>query len=690
LPVHIELNGEWFGHPDAGQETVFPFGQILAHLARTRALGAGSIVGAGTIGNADPKRGNARITEARVRQMLAGVADAHLHPYLKHGDRCAHGGARSATTQRVRFHRSARRHPSGATDTMSWDYEPPWRDMRFVIEELLDLPAHWARMPALAHADAELAAQLIDEAGRFARKVLLPLNASGDLEGCRLYAGAVHTPKGFRAAYQAFVAAGWPALACDAASGGQGLPQVLNAAVYEMLAACNHAWTMYPGLLHGAYECLHRHGSAELRERYLAKIVSGEWLATMALTESQAGSDLGRIATRAQPRDDGSYAISGGKIFISGGDHDLSDNIVHLVLARMPDAPPGSKGLTLFLAPKHLPDGTRNAVFCDGLEHKLGIKGSATCVLRLEAATGWIVGEPNRGLAAMFAMMNAARLHVGLQGLGHAEVATQNALRYAQERVQGGGQPIANHPGVQRTLLSLRARVEGGRALAYWVAQLIDVVEHSDDPAETARAQTLAALLTPVVKACLSQHGFEAASDALQLWGGHGYVRDYGIEQTLRDARIAMIYEGSNEIQAIDLLLRKGVCDGGRGFELLFDELAASLPDDALHGAAVRRALVQVRETLARVLGAAAQDAQAPLRVATDWLQAMGIALYAHGFARADALAARALAAGSAEPEFYRAKRATADCWMRQMLPRLQAHLAVIDTELVPAVSRGS
>jgi len=328
-------------------------------------------------------------------------------------------------------------------------------------------------------------------------------------------------------------------------------------------------------------------------------------------------------------------------------------------------------------------------VFCDGLEHKLGIKGSATCVLRLEAATGWVVGEPNRGLAAMFAMMNAARLHVGLQGLGHAEAAMQNALRYAQERVQGGGLPIARHPAVQRTLLSLRARVEGSRALAYWAAQLIDVAEHSDDPAESARAQTLAALLTPVVKACLSQHGFEAASDALQLWGGHGYVRDYGIEQTLRDARIAMIYEGSNEIQAIDLLLRKGVGDAGRGFGLLFDELEASLSSDALHGDAVRRVLVQLREVLARVLVAAAQDAQVPLRAAADWLQALGIALYAHGFARADALAAQALAAGSTEPDFYRAKRETASYWMRQMLPRLQAHLAIIDAELVP-VAAGS
>eukprot|EP01036_Dinobryon_divergens_P050663 gene50663-67827_t len=300
--------------------------------------------------------------------------------------------------------------------------------MRFVIDEVLGAPAAWQAQQAFDGLDAETAAQVLAEAGRFAAEVLAPLNGPGDLEGCRWQGGEVTTPAGYRAAYQAFVEGGWPALACDPACGGQGLPQLLNAALYEMLAGANHGWTMYPGLLHGAYECLHAHAPAELRERYLAKVTSGEWLSTMCLTEAHAGSDLGLLRTRAVPQDDGSFAVTGSKIFISGGEHDLTDNIVHMVLARLPEAPAGTKGLSLLLVPKLLPDGRRNTLRCDGIEKKMGLKGSATCVMSFEAATGWLVGEPHRGLAAMFLMMNAARLHVGLQGLGHLEVATQNAL----------------------------------------------------------------------------------------------------------------------------------------------------------------------------------------------------------------------------------------------------------------------
>ena len=573
-----------------------------------------------------------------------------------------------------------------------WHYNPPWRDMRFVIEELLELPCHWATMPGLESLDAAMAQQVIDEAGRFASEVLLPTNAPGDLEGCTWQGGQVRTPRGYREAYVAFVEAGWPTLACDPDCGGQGLPQVLNAALYEMLAACNHAWSMYPGLLHGAYECLHRHATPALRERYLAKVASGEWLATMCLTEAQAGSDLGLISSRAVARDDGSHAVSGTKIFISGGEHDLTENIVHLVLARLPDAPAGSRGLSLFLVPKRLPGesgqtlGARNALVCDGIEKKMGIKGSATCVMRFEGATGWLVGEPHRGLAAMFPMMNAARVHVGLQGLGHAEAATQNALSYARERLQSrapaaagpGPHAIVQHAAMRRVLLSLRARVEGGRMLAYSSAHLIDVAERSADPRQRERAQVLAALLTPVVKACLTEHGFQAASDALQVWGGHGYVHDFGIEQTLRDSRISMIYEGSNEIQAIDLLVRKGVADAGRGFGLLFDELDATLPADAEHAVTVRHALSELREALQRILDASRDDAELPYRVAGDWMRALGTVLYAHGFARADVLAANALAGGTPEESFYREKRETAAFWMRFMLPEFGARLACI------------
>jgi alkylation response protein AidB-like acyl-CoA dehydrogenase len=334
---------------------------------------------------------------------------------------------------------------------MAWHYTAPLREMRFVIEQVLKAPASWSACAAFADLDIETTEAILEEAARFASEKLLPINASGDAQGCVLEAGQVRTPDGYREAYRAFVEGGWPALPCDPAWGGQGLPLLVDAALREMLVACNHAWTMYPDLLHGAYETIKAHASDELKDRYLRRIASGECLAAMALTEPQAGSDLGQLTTRATPQADGSLRITGSKIFISGADHDLTDNIVHLVLCRLPDAPPGSKGISLALVPKILPDGTRNAWQVDSLEHKLGIHGSATCALRYEGATGWLIGEANRGLAAMFLMMNSARLHVGLQGLGHQEMATQNALTYAAERVQMK-QPIDQHPAVRHTL----------------------------------------------------------------------------------------------------------------------------------------------------------------------------------------------------------------------------------------------
>ncbi len=466
-----------------------------------------------------------------------------------------------------------------------WQYEAPLRDMRYVIEDVLGLPAQWAALPAFAELDVDTARAVLAEAARFATEVLAPNNANDDLEGCTLAEGEVRTPRGYKEAYRAFVAAGWPALACDPAVGGQGLPQVLNAALYEMLAAANHAWTMYPGLLHGAYECLHLHASEELKQRYLGKVVSGEWLSTMCLTEAHAGSDLGLLATRATPAADGSYRLKGTKIFISGGEQDLTDNIVHLVLARLPDAPPGTKGISLFLAPKFLPDGSRNPLRCDGIEKKMGIKGSATCVMAFDGATGWLVGEPNRGLQAMFAMMNAARLHVALQGLAHAQNAHRNAVVYAHERLQSraplregkaAADPIVLHPAMRRTLLRQRVLVEGARLIAYEAAHLIDLAEHAGDAAQRERAQEQAALLTPVLKSFLTDNGFALASDALQVFGGHGYTHDWGIEQCLRDARIAMIYEGTNQIQAIDLVVRKLVADGGRAFAAWLETLSPS------------------------------------------------------------------------------------------------------------------
>ncbi len=532
-----------------------------------------------------------------------------------------------------------------------WTYEPPLEQIRFVLEDVLDAPASWSACPPIAGVDASLSRQILDEAGRFAAQALAPTNAPGDLHGCRLEDGAVRTPPGFRDAYRAFVDGGWPALSCAVEDGGQGLPGVLDAALFEMLVSANHAWTMYPALLHGAYRTLKEHAAPELRERYLPKLASGEWLAAMALTEPQAGSDLGLVRTIARPAPDGSVRVSGGKIFISGGDHDLSENIVHLVLCRLPDAPPGSKGLSLALVPKFLPDATRNTFACEGLEHKMGIHGSATCVMRYDEATGWLVGEPHRGLAAMFVMMNAARLHVGLQGVGHLELATQNAIRYAGERLQmraasrdgdpaAAADPIIRHPAMRRTLLGLQSLTLGLRVVAYRCAVLLDEAEHHPQPDRRAQAVRWCGLLTPVVKAFATHHGFHGASAALQVWGGYGYVREYGIEQCVRDARIAMIYEGTNEIQAIDLLVRKVVSDGGSALGELLGELEREIGECAKQPAlesfasALHGQIDRARDAVRAATGGARDDPEWPLRVADDFLMGVGYTLLAWAWAR--------------------------------------------------------
>lgn len=519
-----------------------------------------------------------------------------------------------------------------------WSYTPPLRAMQFVIEHVLQAPAAWASMPAFAELDAPTARAVLEEAGKFAAGVLAPINSAGDLKGCIWRDGEVITPDGYREAYASFVEGGWAALGCDTEDGGQGLPALLNAAFNEMMAAANHGWTMYPGLLHGAYECLKAHGTPELKQRYLQKIVSGEWLATMNLTEPQAGSDLALLRSKADPLPDGSYRLTGSKIFISGGEHDLTENIVHLVLARLPDAPAGTRGISLFLAPKILPDGSRNAIRCEGIEKKMGIKGSATCAMSFEAAVGWLIGEPNRGLAAMFVMMNSARLHVGLQGLGHLEAAQQNARAYAVERVQGRGQPIAAHPAVRHTLWRLRAQADAGRVLAYWCAALIDEAHRHPDEARRQAANAHVGLLTPVVKAFLTELGHRGADDALQVWGGYGYIHEYGIEQTVRDSRIAMIYEGTNEIQAIDLLQRKVLADGGLQLTALLSALEADA-DDLPHAyesfaAALREQTAAARNATQALLAGAAGDPEWLLRAADDYLRALGLTLLGWAWCR--------------------------------------------------------
>ena len=458
-------------------------------------------------------------------------------------------------------------------------YIAPLRDMQFVMHELLNVEGELKDLPKHADLDAETINQVLEEAGKFCSEVIFPLNQSGDAEGCKWQDGVVTTPKGFKQAYRQYVEAGWPALACDPEYGGQGLPMFVNNALYEMMNSANQAWTMYPGLSHGAYECLHAHGTPEQKAAYLGKLVSGEWTGTMCLTEPHCGTDLGLLRTKAEPNGDGSYAITGTKIFISSGEHDMAANIIHLVLARLPDAPIGTKGISLFVVPKFLPDasgnlGERNGIQCGSIEHKMGIHANATCVMNLDGARGWLVGEANRGLNAMFVMMNAARLGVGMQSLGLTEVSFQNALVYAKDRLQmrslSGAKapdkpadPIIVHPDVRRMLLTQKAYAEGGRAFSYWIALTLDKeLSHADESVRRESAD-LVALLTPIVKAFLSDNAFEATNHGMQVYGGHGFIQEWGMEQYVRDARINMIYEGTNSIQSLDLLGRKVLGDMG-------------------------------------------------------------------------------------------------------------------------------
>ncbi|RZI41107.1 acyl-CoA dehydrogenase [Herbaspirillum sp. HC18] len=573
-------------------------------------------------------------------------------------------------------------------------YTPPLKDMQFVLSDLLDAPATLRTFPAFADIDAALMQQVSEEAGRFASEILSPLNAQGDRIGCRLENGNVRTPPGFAEAYRQFCEAGWPALACAPEHGGQGLPHVLNCVLFEMLSAANHGWTMYPGLLHGAYACLSAHATEDLKARYLSKLASGEWLATMCLTEAHAGSDLGLLRTKAVPAEDGTYRITGSKIFISGGDQDMTDNIVHLVLARLPDAPPGSRGISLFLAPKYLPDGTRNAATCTGIEHKMGIHGSATCAMQFDGATGWLVGEPNRGLGAMFVMMNAARLHVSLQGLGIAETAYQNALAYARERLQmkavkrdenrlrQPADPIVMHPAVQRLLMTQRAYVEGGRMLAYWVGLMLDTAEHHPDPQARHDAHEQMSLLTPILKSMLTEQGFVGASQALQVYGGHGFVCETGIEQYVRDARVTMIYEGSNEIQAIDLVVRKILGDGGARLERFLTQVEATVNNDQPdamqgHAAALAGLAQRIREVTHAMAHASTGDPQLPYRVASEMLRLVGHCALAWMWLKAACIA---MQHRERDPVMYEAKRDTACYYFNYVLPEVQQLLGVIDT----------
>jgi len=573
-----------------------------------------------------------------------------------------------------------------------WHYQAPLSDIQFVLNHWLQAPEAWAGMPSFADVDLPLSLQVLEEAGRFSSGVLAPLNASGDRQGCHWHEGKVSTPDGFVDAYRAFVEGGWPALACDPAHGGQGLPQVLEAALQEMLYASNHAWAMYTGIAHGAYQCLQAHAPETIKARYLESIVSGQTLPTMCLTEPQAGSDVGLLRCRAEAHVDGSYRITGSKLFISGGEHDLTDDILHLVLARLPDAPAGSRGISLFLVPKRLEGGQHNALCCDGIEHKMGIKGSATCSLSFNGAQGWLIGEAHRGLAAMFVMMNSARLHVGLQGLGHAEAAWQNAAIYARQRQQmrapvrpagvaaAGTDPIHYHPAMRLALLRLRTVSQGMRVIGYWGAHLLDQAEHAVSEQTRQQAQRLAGLLTPVIKAFFTDQGFHLASEALQVFGGYGYVGEYAIEQTMRDSRIAMIYEGSNEIQANDLLLRKVLGDHGQVFaELiaLFDEERAASGDYAEQQAEL---CLKLQAVVVRIRDYTESDSEYPYRVAGDFLHMLGWALLAHAWARSARLA-RMLVTEDAK---YQEKLDSAAFFFNYLMPEVDLRIARIESARAP------
>jgi alkylation response protein AidB-like acyl-CoA dehydrogenase len=564
------------------------------------------------------------------------------------------------------------------------NYSPQPGDIQFILDQVLQASSQLQAMPAFADADPGLLAQVLEEAGKFVGEVVAPLQAVGDSPGCRFAAGQVTTPPGFREAYHAFWQAGWPGLACAPEDGGQGLPWVLEGVLFEWLSAANHGWTMAPGLLHGAYECLRHHGSDELKTRYLAKIASGEWLATMCLTEAHAGSDLGLVRTRGIAQADGSYRISGAKIFISGGEHDLTDNIVHLVLGRLPDAPAGPKGLSLFLVPKVLPDGHRNEVHCDRIEEKMGLHGSATCAMRFDQATGWLIGEAGRGLNATFVMMNAARLHVALQGIGLLDAAWQKANAYALERrqmrvpgprdSQEPADAISGHPAIRRILDTQRAWIDGGRVLAYRTGIELDIARQHPDTARRDSAQRWCSLVTPVLKAAFTDQAFHGASECLQVFGGHGYVREWGIEQIVRDSRITMIYEGTNEIQAIDLLVRKVLGDGAAALSALLLELRTDLDAGQDDQAEVLRRLAQLRYLTTQLVHAAKAQPELPYWIAGDYLRAVALVLLAWAWTRIDAAASQA-----DSPERWLAGSAALRHWV---LPEFMMRIDLIKAHL--------
>lgn len=569
-------------------------------------------------------------------------------------------------------------------------YTAPLRDMHFVLNELWNLDDVLAGLDGFDEINSELAEVVLKEAAKINEQLFFPLNRTGDEQGCQFNNGEVKTPEGFKEAYQTLVEGGWPSLATDPEFGGQGFPQMINMLIEEMMCSSNVSFSLYSGLTRGVYDAITAHGTDELKQRYLPSMSEGKWTGVMCLTESHSGTDLGLLRTKAEPLDNGTYKLSGTKIFITGGDHDLTENIIHLVLARLPDAPAGVKGISLFLVPKfHVNDdgslGERNAVHCGAIEHKMGIKGSSTCVMNYDGATGYLVGEANKGLNAMFTVMNIERISIGMQGLGLAEIAYQNARDYAKERLQGrapkgplypdkAADPIIVHPNIRRSLLTIRAYNEGARALAVWVCKHIDMIDTHPDEAQREHAGAIAQLFTPIVKAFFTDYGFEACNLALQVFGGHGYISEWGMEQFVRDARIAQIYEGTNDVQALDLVRRKLISNKGAYLKLFTDEVKQFIAENNASNAEefitpLQHALDQLTEISEWIITQSENDPALAASVATDYLRLFSLTALAYMWAKAAVVAMDK----KGSDDFYTTKIQTARFYMQCLLPQTES-----------------
>jgi len=566
-------------------------------------------------------------------------------------------------------------------------YNAPMDDIRFILHDVLKAET-LTEISEYEEASSELVDQILDEGAKLCENVLFPINQSGDGEGCKLEDGVVTTPKGFKEAYNEFIQGGWTGVSSDPEYGGMGLPQLVNTVMQEMICSANFSFGMYPGLSQGCYEALHHYGTDEQKDTYLPKLVEGIWSGTMCLTEPHCGTDLGLIRTKADDNEDGSYAITGNKIFISAGEHDLTENIIHLVLARLPNAPEGVKGISLFVVPKFLPDDmSANNVVCGSIEHKMGIKASSTCVMNFEDSKGWLVGEPNKGLKAMFTMMNAARLGVAMQGLGIAEVSYQNALAYAKDRLQmraldgvkapeKPADPIIVHPDVRRMLLKSKAFCEGARGLAYWTGMQLDISLKHPDAQVRQDADDMVALMTPILKGYLTDMGFDIASEAIQVHGGHGYVWEYGVEQYARDARIAMIYEGTNGIQALDLVGRKMGAHMGRYLRQFFHPVSQFI-EEHQSNKDLQEFIFPLAKSFAKLQQVTAVIAQKGMKnpieagaASTDYLRQFALVAMGYMWLLMVVEAQKKLEeGGDASADFYDSKIKTARFFFTRMLP---------------------